>query len=145
MASLHLKIITPKKIALEEDVDLVTVPSYEGEITILPHHTNLFSLLVEGLVKIKKISTSKSNTPEEEHLAIGGGYLETDGREVNILVSRAYGQDEIDEELTQKAIEEAKKIIQQTKDRKQRQEAISLLRRSVVDMKLVKRRKQRSI
>src|SRR3989338_6831036 len=94
---LHLKIITPQKIALEDDVIAVTAPSTQGEITILPRHVNLFTQLVEGIIKIKP----------EKYLAIGGGYLETDGEEINILVSRAYGQNEIDSEQTQKAIEKA--------------------------------------
>ena len=137
---LHLKIITPQKVALEEDISSVTVPSAEGEITILPHHANLFALLMEGIIKIKP-SFIKAMEGKEKYLAIGGGYLETDGEEINILVSRAYGQGEIDEEQTQRAIEDAQKIIFEAKDEEARKEAISQLRRSVIDMKLLKRRK----
>ncbi len=135
MNILHLKIITPKKVALEEDVLAVTVPSESGEITILPKHMGIFTLLVEGIIKIKKSSG-------EDFLSIGGGYLQTNGEELNILVSRAYGQHEVDEKLTEKAIEEAKKIISQTKDKQQRQEALSMLRRSILDLKLLKKRKR---
>jgi len=138
MANLHLKVITPKKVVLEEDVQSVTVPSSEGELTILPYHTNLFSLLKEGIVRIKKDN-------REDYLAIGGGYAETDGKNLNVLVSRAYGQNEIDEQLTQKAMDEAKKAMAAAKDKNQRAEAISLLRRSVIDMKLLKKRKARII
>ena len=49
----HLKIITPRKIVLEEDASSITVPSADGEITILPRHENLFSMLKEGIIKIK--------------------------------------------------------------------------------------------
>jgi len=136
MDRLKLKIITPKKVALEEDVLSVTVPSESGEITILPKHMGLFTLLVEGIIKIKK-------TGGEDYLSIGGGYLQTDGEELNILVSRAYGQDEVDEQLTQKAVEEAKKIISQSKDINQRAEAASMLRRSTINLKLLKKRKRR--
>ena len=139
MTTLHLRIITPQKIALEEDVSAVTAPSAQGEITILPHHVNLFTLLKEGIIRIKP--SAKTTEDKEKYLAIGGGYLETDGEEVNVLVSRAYGQNEIDSEKTQKAIEEAKNIIAQARDESQRKQAISLLRRSVIDMKLLKRRK----
>ncbi|OGK23341.1 ATP synthase F1 subunit epsilon [Candidatus Roizmanbacteria bacterium RIFCSPHIGHO2_02_FULL_38_11] len=128
---LHLKIITPQKIALEDDVIAVTAPSTQGEITILPRHVNLFTQLVEGIIKIKP----------EKYLAIGGGYLETDGEEINILVSRAYGQNEIDSEQTQKAIEEAKKIVTSAKDENERKQAMKLLHRSFIDMKLLKKRK----
>ena len=137
MSSLHLKIITPQKVALEEDVLSVTAPSASGEVTILPKHMNLFSLLQEGIVTIRKQS-------QEDHLAIGGGYLETDGEELNILVSRAYGQGEIDTKETERAIEEANKILSQSKDESQKQEAISMLRRSAIDIKLLKRRKAKS-
>lgn len=135
---MHLKIITPRKIVIDEQVDSVSVPSAEGELTILPHHTNLFTLLVEGIIKVKKGN-------DEEFFSIGGGYLETDGLSVTILVSKAYGQDEIDKNLTEKALEEAKKILSEAKDEKQRSEAISLIRRAVIDSKLLKKRKSKPL
>ena len=141
MTSLHPKIITPQKIALEEEVLLVSAPSVQGEITILPHHLNLFTMLREGIIKIQPVKDD-SSTGKVKFLAIGAGYLETDGEDINILVSRAYGQDEIDAEQTQKAIEDAKKILVKAADEKQRQQAISTIRRSVIDMKLIKRRKK---
>ena len=141
MSTIHLKIITPQKIALEEEVLLVSAPSVQGEITILPHHLNLFTMLREGIIKIQPVKDD-SSTGKVKFLAIGAGYLETDGEDINILVSRAYGQDEIDAEQTQKAIEDAKKILVKAADEKQRQQAISTIRRSVIDMKLIKRRKK---
>jgi len=138
MSKLHLKVITPRKIVVDEDVKSVTVPAESGEITVLPHHIRLFSLLVEGIVVIRKENG-------EDSLAIGGGYLETDGETIKILVSRAYGQDEIDQELTNKAVEKAKQILTQSKDENERAEAMTILRRSVIDSKLLKRRKNRSL
>jgi F-type H+-transporting ATPase subunit epsilon len=134
METIHLKIITPKKIVIDEEVLSVTTPTFSGEITILPHHTNLFSLLVEGVIKIKR-------KEGEDYLAIGGGYLETDGRDLHILVSKAYGQAEINQQLIEKGIEEAKAILTQSKDRKERQEAAAVLRRSIIDLKLLKKKR----
>ena len=133
--TLHLRVITPSKIVIEKDILSVTLPGADGEMTILPRHVRLFSLLKEGIVRMR-------NT-EEEFLAIGGGYVETDGKDVHILVSRAYGQNEIDTRETERAIEEAKHIISETKDEDKRREAEAILRRSVIDMKLVRRRKAR--
>jgi F-type H+-transporting ATPase subunit epsilon len=134
MDSLQLKVITPRKVVIDKQVDSVTVPTADGEITILPHHVHLFSLLVAGIVKIKKADN-------EDALAIGGGYLETNGKTVTVLVSRAYGQDEIDRGLTNKAVEEAKHILTKSTDEKERAEAMTIIRRSVIDSKLMKRRK----
>ncbi len=131
---LHLKIITPKKIVFEKEVNSVTVPAADGEITILPRHSNLFSLLKEGIIKVKSGS-------DEDYFSIGAGYVETDGKEVIILVSRAYGQDEIDEKLINEAMNEAQKLLSQASDEKSRQAAISMMRRAIIDSKLLKKRK----
>ncbi len=138
MNTLRLKVITPRKIVIDKQVNSVSVPTADGEITILPHHTHLFSLLIEGIVKIKK-------DDNEDALAIGGGYLETNGETVTVLVSRAYGQGEVDRDLTDKAVEEAKHILSKSTDEKERNEAMSILRRSVIDSKLMKRRKARPV
>ncbi|PIU36658.1 ATP synthase F1 subunit epsilon [Candidatus Roizmanbacteria bacterium CG_4_8_14_3_um_filter_34_9] len=138
MNSIHLKVITPRKIVIDKQVNSVTVPTADGEISIRPHHAHLFSLLVEGIVKIK----TENN---EDDLAIGGGYLETNGETLTVLVSRAYGQGEIDKDLTNKAIEEAKLILSKSTDERERAEAMTIIRRSVIDSKLMKRRKTRSV
>lgn len=129
---LHLKIITPKKLALEKDVASVTVPSATGELTILHKHADLLTLLTEGVITIK-------TGQEEEYLSIGGGYMQTDGKDIRILVSRAYGQDDINEDLAEQAIANARKILAETKDKTERTEALSLIRRSLFDMKLLRK------
>lgn len=131
---LHLKILTPRKIVFDEKVSSVSAPSSEGEISILPRHTKLLTVLQEGVVTIRKGN-------KEDFLAIGGGYLETDGKELHILVSRAYGQDEIDEQLTQKALEEAKRLVKEVKEESARHEAMATMRRSVIDLKLLRMRR----
>jgi len=119
------------------DVDSITVPSADGEITILHNHTRLFSLLNEGIIKIKTKN-------KEDFLSIGGGYLETDGKTTTILVSKAFHQHEIDQKLSEKAVEEAKKILSKSVDEKERKEATSILRRSLIDLKLLKKKAPRS-
>jgi len=134
---MHLKVITPKKLALETDVESITVPSVAGELTILPKHADILSLLKEGVITIR---TKK----EEQYLSIGGGYLQADGKTAVVLVSRAFGQDEINEDMTQKAIESANRVLSETQDKKERSEAMGLLRRSMVDLRLLSKIKKRS-
>lgn len=132
---MNLKIITPKKVVREGEITSITAPAASGEVTILPRHENLFTLLKEGIITMR-------TKDEEEYMAIGGGYLQTDGQNLQILVSRAYGQDEIDEELTEKAIESAKQVLAENKDKKDMAEASALLRRSILDLKLLKKRRK---
>jgi len=94
-------------------------------------------MLTEGIVSIQ----SKKG---EDFLAIGSGYLETDGNELTILVSSAYGQDEIDEKITQDAIKSATQLVEKAKDQGERINASMLLRRSLLDQKLLKMRRRRT-
>ncbi len=122
----------------EEEICSITLPAASGEITVLPNHQPLLSLLLEGIVTIRQGA-------QEESLAIGGGYIETDGKTMKLLVSRAYGQDEIDEKLTLEAVERAKKLLAESSDPANKAEAESLMRRSLIDSKLIKRHKSRSV
>lgn len=67
---LQLKIVTPEKLILEELVDGVTIPTTEGEITILPDHIPLVATIASGdIVAIK----------DGEHIPmeVVGGFIET--------------------------------------------------------------------
>lgn len=131
-----LQVVTPRKVVKEVEVKSVTLPTIDGEITILPHHIPLLSLLAEGIVVYR-------TEAEEDDIAIGGGYVQTDGTNLRILVSRAYGQDEIDEQLTAAALEQAQELLKNAPDVKSQAEAQSIIRRSLLDTKLLKRRKNR--
>ena len=116
--------------------DSITLPSKSGEITILARHVPLFSLLVDGIIKIK-------NDGEERYFAIGGGYVETDGKSLTVLVSRAHGQDELDEKAIIEAKNKAEKDVLELKDTIERTEAMEILRRSTIDLKLLTKVKRR--
>lgn len=135
MKSLHLKIITPKKVVVDEDITSATIPGADGYLTILPRHTRLFALLAEGIIVIKKGT-------EEDFLAIGGGYVDTDGSSMHVLVSRAYKQDEIDEALTREALARAEKVLADVKESHERVEAARTVRRSILNLKLLKKRRR---
>ncbi|HNQ30929.1 MAG TPA: ATP synthase F1 subunit epsilon [Candidatus Woesebacteria bacterium] len=131
---MNLQIVTPTRLAKEIAITSVTLPTAAGEITILSKHQPLLSLLVEGIVSYKSLEG-------DDMLAIGGGYVQTDGSLVRLLVSRSYGQEEIDEKINAEALMQAKKILSESKDKTQIKEAQAIMRRSLIDSKLIKRRK----
>jgi len=49
-----LEIISPEKILFSESVKMATVPSYEGDMSILKNHIPIISFLRPGRVRIKK-------------------------------------------------------------------------------------------
>ena len=48
------EIITPEKIIYSDNVKMVKVPSYEGDMSILKNHISTISFLRPGIVKIEK-------------------------------------------------------------------------------------------
>ena len=103
--TLHLEIVTPERLAYEDDVDMVLVPGAEGELGILPHHTPLVSLLGVGELKIRKGN-------EEESFAIAGGFLQVRPDKVVVMAETADMASEIDLERAQEARREAERTLE---------------------------------
>jgi F-type H+-transporting ATPase subunit epsilon len=102
---LHLEIVTPERLAYEDEVDMVLVPGVEGELGILPHHTPLVSLLGVGELKIRKGG-------DEESFAIAGGFLQVRPDKVVVMAETAEIDSDIDLERAQKARAEAEKALE---------------------------------
>jgi len=68
-AKIQLKVITPRRLALETEVSSVSLPGLEGELGILPGHRPLVAALGRGRLGFP-------SDPEEESLSIRGGYAD---------------------------------------------------------------------
>jgi F-type H+-transporting ATPase subunit epsilon len=102
---LHLEIVTPERLAYEDDVDMVLVPGIDGELGILPHHTPLVSLLGVGELKIRKGGG-------EESFAIAGGFLQGRPDKVVVMAETADLASDIDLEKAQQARAEAERALE---------------------------------
>jgi len=100
--SLHFKLVTPDRVLLDTEVSSVSLPTPDGEITVLNHHIPLATLLVPGIVRTKKNGV-------EEEVAVSGGFVEIkrDGTVMVLADTAERGQ-----ELELSVIEEAKKRAQ---------------------------------
>jgi len=67
--SLHLKVITPRKLLVDEEVGEVSLPSLEGYLGVLPGHRPLFLVLGKGRITYRIAQ-------KEETLSVQGGYAE---------------------------------------------------------------------
>ena len=102
---LHLEIVTPERLAYEDDVDMVLVPGIDGELGILPHHAPLVSLLGVGELEIRKGGSSES-------FAIAGGFLQVRPDKVVVMAETADLAAEIDLEKAQEARREAERMLE---------------------------------
>ncbi|MBI4599854.1 ATP synthase F1 subunit epsilon [Candidatus Uhrbacteria bacterium] len=106
MLFMQLSIITPEKIVFSEDVYQVTIPTMDGEITVLPNHIPLVGLLKAGELIIKKGS-------EIIPLAVSGGMLQVRHDGVTILADTAERVEEIIEERAEEARKAAEKLMEE--------------------------------
>ena len=49
-----LEIISPEKIIFADEAKMVTLPSYEGDMSILKNHISIITFLRPGLLKVEK-------------------------------------------------------------------------------------------
>ena len=48
------EIISPEKIIFSDDCAMVTLPSYEGDMSLLKHHISIITFLRPGIIKVQK-------------------------------------------------------------------------------------------
>lgn len=137
MSQLNLKIVTPEKQIFDDTVDQVNISTSDGEIGILPNHANLMTKVVPGELRIKKGT-------KVDVLAVGEGFLQVTGNVLTIMTDLAINEDEINE----KAVEEAKKRAEQALEQKlsdeEYAETFAALEKSLAQLR-VKRRHRRPI
>ena len=102
---IRLEIVTPERLAYEDDVDSVNVPGVEGELGILPHHAPLVSMLGVGELRIRKSGA-------EESFAIVGGFLQVLPDKVVVMAETADVASDIDVEKAQEARREAERALE---------------------------------
>ncbi|MBU2542858.1 ATP synthase F1 subunit epsilon [Patescibacteria group bacterium] len=106
---LSFKIATPERVVYEDEIKQVSIPTTSGEITILPNHIPLVSVVQAGELKIV-------DKDGEHVLAVAGGFLEVrDNNEIVILADNAERAEEIDLERAEEARQRALKEIEQAK------------------------------
>ena len=49
-----LEIVSPEKIIFSDNVTMVTLPSYEGDMSVLKQHISIITFLRPGIIKIQK-------------------------------------------------------------------------------------------
>ena len=102
--TIKFEIVTPEREVLKEEVAQVTVPTKSGEITILPNHIPLVSVLAPGVIEVKLADGNY------EVMAVSGGFIEVLKHKVVILADTAERAAEIDISRAEEARARAEKI-----------------------------------
>lgn len=134
---INLQIITPEKIAYKGEADQITLPTQNGEITILANHIPLISSMKHGELIIK-------NDGKDIFLAVCNGFIETRNNNITIMTDIADRIAEIDEKKAEEARKKAEQLLSE-KDKLSDvafADATSAMERSLARLKVARRKRR---
>lgn len=132
-----LKLVTPSRLLLDEEVDEVTAPGALGQFGVLPNHITFLTLLETGEMSYKQGS-------RRYHLAVTGGYAEVLENIMTVLADAAEYAEEIDVERSRRAKETAeKKLAALDSEHEDFPAAEASLRRAIVRLDVASKRTDR--
>src|SRR4051812_47655379 len=105
--TLHLQVVGPERMLVDEQVTEAQIPALDGFIGVLPGHANLMSELKAGgvLTYVANGQTKK--------LAVYGGFVEVLSASARVLADGAEFGTEINREKAQTRLAAAKKASEQ--------------------------------
>jgi F-type H+-transporting ATPase subunit epsilon len=134
--SVHI-VTAEREVFAEEGVDEVVAPGAEGELTVLPSHAPLLTMIKPGIMRLVKGG-------QDVDVAITGGFLEVRGDRVTILADAAEKADEIDAVRAEEARRRAERAMQERESTEQFIEAAAEMQRALLRLKTVERVRRRS-
>ncbi len=128
-----LEVVTPDRLVLSENVDIVVATGSEGEFGVLHQHIPFLTTLQEGELRYRQGGNL-------QHMAVSGGFAEVTPEKVTILAEAAELAREIDIDRAKRARERAEKRLAAAKREEfdhARTEAA--LRRAMVRLKVAEK------
>ena len=135
MSTLRLEIVTPERRAYSGEVEMVSLPCVDGEMTVYPMHMPVVAQLGAGEVVIQAKGAARS-------FAVAEGFVKIIGTEVSILTDMAIDAEHID----QAAAEDARRRAEARLQEKLTEEELAVVNASLVHALTqlhVKRRRQK--
>jgi len=109
MHTMKVKMVTPERILFQDDAVSVTAMTIEGQVTILPGHIGLISVLAPGEIVLRR------NEQDATPVVVSGGFIEVTESQVTILADTAEHVHELDLDRAKKAVELAQSLMKEKK------------------------------
>jgi len=134
---MRLEIVTPEKKVYSDEVDQVSLPTPNGEITVLPHHLPVVTQVKPGELKVKK-------KDKVSYLVTGTGFVEITGNSVSVLTDLAEWSENIDEKAAEEAKRRAEEALKQkhTLTNEQFAQTAAALEKALASLKVKRRHRK---
>jgi F-type H+-transporting ATPase subunit epsilon len=103
--NIRLEVVTPEKLVVDEDAQIVMAPGSLGEFGVLTGHTPFLTTLKTGTIRYT------DTNGKERFVFVSGGFAETLPNKVTVLAESAERRSDIDEERAKSAMDRAENRI----------------------------------
>lgn len=136
MSTFRLNIMASTRAFYSGEAEVVTVPTTEGSIGILAHHSNTIMAIVPGTLEF--VAAGEGTDGSRTLCAVSYGLLKVENNEVDILVETLETPDEIDVNRALKAEAKAKEALLQKRSHKEYMQANVDLARAMNRLKVAR-------
>lgn len=109
--NIHLEVVTPEKIVVSEEVQIVASPGSLGEFGVLSGHTPFLTTLNTGIMRYTDLNE------KEYYVFVSGGFAEALPDKVTVLAESAERRSDVDLERAKAAMERAEKLLAEERSR----------------------------
>jgi F-type H+-transporting ATPase subunit epsilon len=101
MATFQLELVSPEKLLLSRQVEMVVIPAAEGEMGVLPGHAPMIVALRGGVIRVVE------GGKDAERLFVAGGFAEVTPERVTVLADEATPVAELSKAEAERRVTEA--------------------------------------
>ena len=116
-SKVKFELVSPERLVLSEELNMVVVPGAEGDFGVLPGHSPMISSVRPGVINTYVDGTITSK------IFVAGGFSEVTGSRCTVLAEVALPVDEIDRTLVEAELKECLEEINRNNDPLSQKEA----------------------
>ncbi|MFT6579602.1 MAG: F0F1 ATP synthase subunit epsilon [Alphaproteobacteria bacterium] len=117
----ELELVSPEKLLLSEQVEMVVIPGDEGDFGVLPGHSPVISNIRPGVLSVFE------NGAVTQRIFIASGFAEVTGNRCTVLAEGAEAVDDLDQASVDQMIRDLQEDIDQAEGEGDRGRAVDAL------------------
>lgn len=121
---LNFELVSPEKLLMSTEVDMVVVPGVEGDFGVLINHAPVVSTLRTGILEVH-------NGEAASQLLVRGGFAEVNPEGLTVLAEEATPLADVDRAVLEAQLKDANEDVADAKDEAHLNEAIKMRDRLV--------------
>jgi F-type H+-transporting ATPase subunit epsilon len=117
----HFELVSPERLELSTEVEMVVVPGAEGDFGVLPGHMPLISTIRPGVIYVFR------DGKVSERIFVEGGFAEVTPETCTVLAEHAKAVGDLDAGKVAQQAQDAKEDAEDAKDEHAREQAAKIL------------------